>query len=373
MDKELVKLYADEAHRLMRELCAIPAPSHHEDERAAYCCRYLKAIGYERVYTDEAKNVVCEAFGNDLTDITVFAAHTDTVFPDREPMPYYEKDGIAYCPGVGDDTASLAVLLSAAKYCKDQNISSKRSVLFVCNSCEEGLGNLKGVRALCEKYGAKMGRFITFDSQTSLMVTRCVGSHRYLVRAKTEGGHSFNYFGNKNAIAALAGVIGRIYAIEVPKKEGTKTTYNVGTVKGGTSVNTIAEDAEMLCEYRSDDVSCLNDMQAKFEEIFRDADRDGVTITVEKVGDRPCSRGVDEEKLRALIGACRSIIEGITGETIQFESGSTDCNIPMSLGIPSVAVGVYRGERWHTRDEWMQIESLTDGVQIAVSLIQNYL
>lgn len=373
MEKETIKRYAEEAHRLMRELCAIPAPSHFEDERAAYCCEYLKKIGYERVYIDEAKNVVCEAFGEDLNDITVFAAHTDTVFPDTEPMPYYEKDGIAYCPGVGDDTASLAVLLAAAKYCKDQNVKSDRSMLFVCNSCEEGLGNLKGVRALCEKYGAKMGRFVTFDSQTALMVTKCVGSHRYLVRAKTAGGHSFNRFGNKNAIAALAGIIERIYAIEVPKKEGSKTTYNVGTIKGGTSVNTIAEDAEMLCEYRSDEVTCLEAMQEKFQTIFQNANQDGVAITVERVGDRPCSRGVDEEKLTELIKGSRAIIEAITGESIRLDPGSTDCNIPMSMGIPSVAVGVYRGDRSHTRDEWVEIASLHDGIEIAVSLMKQYL
>lgn len=373
MDEETVKYYAEEAHRLMRELCAIPAPSHFEDERAAYCCEYLKAIGYGRVYIDEAKNVVCEAFGEDLNDITVFAAHMDTVFPDKEPMPYYEKEGIAYCPGVGDDTASLAVLLAAAKYCKDISIRSKRSMLFVCNSCEEGLGNLKGIRALCEKYGAKMGRFITFDSQTALMVTKCVGSHRYLVRAKTAGGHSFNRFGNRNAIAALAEIIQAIYAIEVPRKEGTKTTYNVGTIKGGTSVNTIAEDAEMLCEYRSDDVTCLEEMQEKFEAIFQNANKNGASITVEKVGDRPCSRGVDEEALFSLINRSRETIEAITGEGIRLDPGSTDCNIPMSMGIPSVAVGVYRGDRSHTRDEWVEIESLNDGVEIAVSLIKQYL
>ena len=120
----------------------------------------------------------------------------------------------------------------------------------MCNAGEEGLGNLKGVRKICEDYGGRIKSFCTFDSSLSSIVDRAVGSKRFRVKVRTRGGHSYNDFGNDNAIAGLASLVGKLYKIQVP--EGGKTTYNVGMISGGTSVNTIAQEAEMLYEFRSD-------------------------------------------------------------------------------------------------------------------------
>ncbi len=368
-----IEKFKNEVYPLLKELCAIPAPSHYEDKRAEFCKNYLLNAGFEKVYIDEAKNVICEYGCENSNNITVFAAHTDTVFPDMEPMPFVEKGDIAYCPGIGDDTASLAVLLVSAKYIIKNNISPKNGVLFVCNSCEEGLGNLKGTRALMKAYEGRIKYFVTFDSVPDIMVTRCVGSHRYNVKVTTEGGHSFNKFGNKNAIAALSEMVNEIYKIEVPAKENTKTTYNVGTIRGGTSVNTIAQSAEMLCEYRSDDVDCLNVMKDKFTNIFNNAKSEKVGVEVTLVGERPCSADVDKGEFDYLVNKSRDIIKGIIGKDIVEESGSTDCNIPMSLGVPSVCVGVYRGAGYHTREEWIEISSLPVGLQISVELIKAFI
>lgn len=364
--------YNQEVYSLLKELCAIPAPSHHEEKRADFCKAYMDKLGFDKVYIDDAKNVICE-WGCEGSDaLTVFAAHTDTVFPDTEPMPYYEKEGKAYCPGVGDDTASLAVMMVAAKYMKAAHAAPQDGILFVCNSCEEGLGNLKGTRALMEQYAGRIARFISFDSNLDVIHDSCVGSHRYSVEVKTEGGHSFGAFGNENAIARLAEIINRIYEIEVPKLEGAKTTYNVGIIEGGTNVNTIAQSAKMLCEYRSDNVDCLDYMKKRFEVIFKEANTEKVKVSVTLVGDRPCSKNVDPERFAELIGTCKAIIGGQIGKTVESVSASTDCNIPMSLGIPAVAVGVYYGDKCHTREEWIELDSLVDGLQAAIKLIEAY-
>lgn len=369
-----MKEYKEEVYTLLKELCAIPAPSHHEEKRAEYCKNYLFDAGYKDVYIDEAKNVICGLNYENSNEITVFVAHTDTVFPDLEPMPYYEKDGKAYCPGIGDNTASLAVMMVAAKYCKENNITSDKGILFVCNSCEEGLGNLKGTRALMKAYEGRVAQFISFDAASFYRIaTKCVGSHRYEVEVTTQGGHSFGAFGNENAIANLAKIATKIYEIEVPVINDSKTTYNVGTISGGTSVNTIAQSAKMLCEYRSDDVECLDIMKQKFEEIFATVKNDKVDVKVTKVGERPCAKDVDETRLSELVNKCKSVIKDITSKDASEHSVSTDCNIPTSMGVPAVAVGVYCGGGCHTREEWIELDSLKTGFEISIEIIKAYL
>ena len=362
--REFIENSREELFAALAELCAIPAPSHHEERRAEYCKNWLKDRGAEGVYIDGALNVIfplnCE--GNDA--LTVFVAHTDTVFPDTEPMPCYDDGERVHCPGAADDTASVAVLLMMAKYFIQ---NGGKGLLFVCNSCEEGLGNLKGTRALFDAYAGRIARFISLDSNLDTVNDHCVGSHRYEVTAQTRGGHSFENFGNANAIAELAKMISAIYALEVPKKPGTVTTYNVGTVCGGTSVNTIAQSASMLCEYRSNDKDCLAVMEAAFMDVFRKAENDRVQVTVKRVGDRPCE-DIENEKIEALKALVVPVVEEIIGKTVTFAGGSTDCNIPLSLGIPALCVGANIHEGIHTRQEWVDKRSLLTGLEIAIRL-----
>ncbi|MBQ8751600.1 MAG: M20/M25/M40 family metallo-hydrolase [Clostridia bacterium] len=219
--QEFIRQNQAELLRILRDLCAIPAPSHQEGERAAYCLQYLRDIGAQGAYIDEALNVIFPLNCEGSNTITVFAAHTDTVFPDKEPLPYFEDDTVIRCPGVGDDTASVAVLLLMAKFFLQYALCPPGGVLFVCNSCEEGLGNLKGTRQLFADYAGRIRQFVTFDSTSlSAMVDRSVGSHRYRVTVRTAGGHSYNAFGNRNAIHALAQLVEALYAVEIPEKAG---------------------------------------------------------------------------------------------------------------------------------------------------------
>ena len=369
--KEYAKEHFDELVTLLKELCAIPAPSHFEQKRAEYCRAWLEGAGAKGVYVDEALNVIFPLNCENSNEITVVVAHTDTVFPDMESMPYKDDGEKIFCPGVGDDTASLAVLLLVAKCFIENNISPKKGILFVCNSCEEGLGNLKGTRQIFRDYEGRIAQFLSFDSNMRTIIDRCVGSRRYEIEVQTEGGHSYAKFGAPNAIAELSRLITSIYAIEVPKRENSKTTYNVGTIEGGTSVNTIAQNAKMLCEYRSTDLDHLDFMEKKFERVFAEARARGVDLRVTRVGDRPCMGGVDQSKIERMANICAQVVYEIAGIVVRRASGSTDCNIPLSLGIPALCIGVYTGGGSHTREEWIEKASLVPGLEIGIqSIIQ---
>ncbi len=355
--------------KTLKELCFIPAPSHNEEKRAQYCRAWLERYGAKGVYIDEALNMVFPINCDGSKEITVVVAHTDTVFPDVEPMPYRDDGEKIYCPGVGDNTASLTVLLLTAKYFIEKGIKPQKGVMFVCNSCEEGLGNLKGTRQIFKDYADRIGQFLSFDSTLNKIADKCVGSHRYEVKVQTAGGHSYLTFGNPNAIAELSKIICDIYGIEIPKCGNSRTSYNVGLMAGGTSVNTIAQDAKMLCEYRSDNIECLEIMEKAFENVFGQAKNRGVNVQTTRIGERPCMGKVDFEKVEKMAKTCEEIIRETTGFDVIRESSSTDCNIPLSLGIPALCVGVYMGAGWHTRNEWIEKASLSLGLEVAIKSV----
>lgn len=357
----------EELYRIHKELCLIPAPSGVEDERAEYCKNLLISYGAKDVYIDEAKNVILPLNAEKSDKLTVMVAHTDTVFPDLEPMPFVDDGEIIKCPGVGDDTASLAVLLLVAKFLIKNNIKSENGLLIVANSCEEGLGNLKGTRQIFKDFAGRVAQFISYDAASLKRITnKCVGSVRYEVEVKTEGGHSYGAFGNKNAIYYLSKIVNAIYALEVPEIEGEKTTYNVGIIEGGTSVNTIAQNAKMLCEYRSTSSEALEIMKGRFFEIFDTVRAMGVEVNVTVVGERPSAKGVDENEIKRMCEIVSKVQKEVTGEDSTYGSGSTDCNIPLSLGVPAVCFGVYVGGGAHTRGEWINKASMLQGLEIAL-------
>ncbi|MBQ9968527.1 MAG: M20/M25/M40 family metallo-hydrolase [Oscillospiraceae bacterium] len=351
-------------------MCKIPAPSHHEQRRAEFVCKWFRDQGFP-AYIDEALNVICPWGVTDENDVIAVMAHTDTVFPDLSPMPFEETARYFRCPGVTDDTAHLAVMMICARYFMKNYPAPARGMLFIANSCEEGLGNLKGSRQIVKQYGSRMQALITLDGGSTLqrVVNEAVGSHRYRVRIKTEGGHSFNAFGNRNAIHVLSQMIGDLYAIEVPQKENSKTTFNVGTIEGGTSVNTIAQEAQMLYEYRSDDRACLAKMKELFYAVVEDYRSRGFDVAVELIGDRPCTGDVDPGQQRALEALVNASILRVTGVPADFASGSTDCNAALAEGIPSVCVSACLGGKCHTREEYLDLTSLEPGVCLTMDVL----
>lgn len=359
-----------ELKELIIELCGIPAPSHHEEKRAEFCRNWLLRNGAspEQVRIDEALNVVCEVPG-ETEEVIVFMAHTDTVFPDWEPMPYHEENGRMFCPGIGDDTANLAVLLMLARYVLTRGLRSRYTVVFAANSCEEGLGNLKGSFQLMKDYGSRTVEVVSFDGYYSGVANDAVGSTRYEVTVRTEGGHSFGNFGNRNAIHQLSRIINDLYGIEVPTR--ARTTYNVGVIHGGTSVNTIAQDASMLYEYRSEDLGCQEEMRRKFEAIVEQYRADGLEVEVRVLGNRPCAGEIDRERQQALTEEVTALISRYSGEEPVVSASSTDCNVPLSMGINAICFGVCLGGGAHTREEWIDEASLPVGYAMAGEFLLN--
>ena len=366
-----VENHYDELYDMLLELAKIPAPSNDEEKRAIFCKQKLDSWGAEGVYIDEALNVIYPIGCDGDKPIVVFMAHSDVVFPDTEELPLEVRDGKIFCPGIGDDTASVVSLLTAARYIAEKKITPRDwGVLLVVNAGEEGLGNLKGCRKVMEDYGRRIKEFVTFDDQTGGGIDRAVGSMRYRIAVDTEGGHSYSAFGNRNAIAYLASLIDTLYTIKVPPKG--KTTYNVGTITGGTSVNTIAQHAEMLYEFRSDEAESLAVMEKHLWAAVEFYRTKGIDVTVTPVGNRPCSGAVDEGAMEALRRRGSDACLRHCGVPIAYRSGSTDCNIPLSMGIPAICVGTYQGAKSHTREEFVEISSLLPGQKMALDMVLYY-
>lgn len=372
--KAVAETYAaaayEEALALLRTLGRIPAPSHQEDRRAEFCRDWLLEQGAEDVSIDGAKNVICKIGCRDHQDLVVFAAHTDIVFPDTDPLPLREEDGRLFAPGIGDDTANLVNLLLCAKYLLQRKPQTRCGILIVCNACEEGLGNLKGTRELFRVYGPRIKAFYSFDGDMPGCCDTAVGSHRYRISCRTAGGHSYSDYGSPSAIEILCRLVGKLYDIPVPTE--AKTTCNVGHIEGGTTINSIAQTCSILYEYRSSSQRCLEVMEERFRQAVDSCRELGGELAVELLGVRPGNGPIDPAVLEAFTQRSADIISSFCSGGLKRSPGSTDSNIPLSLGIPANTIGTVKGSLAHTREEWIECASLPVGLGIALSLMLLY-
>lgn len=372
--KRLTEEYAqacnEEALALLRTLGRIPAPTRHEDLRAVFVRDWLLEQGASDVTIDHAKNVVCKLGCDGTNDLVVFAAHTDVVFPDTEDLPMREENDRLYAPGIGDDTANLVHLLMGAKYLIQNQVKLNCGLLIVANACEEGLGNLDGTKAIFAKYGPRIKAFYSFDAYAPSCCNSAVGSCRYRVTCKTRGGHSYADFGAPNAIVLLCALVEKLYQIE-PCGEG-KTTYNVGRIEGGASVNSIAQECSILYEFRSTSQVCLDEMERRFRSAVTSCQTPEAQFTVELLGVRPGNGPLDQAALEDFTARTVDVIRTFYPGEPNVTSSSTDSNVPLSLGIPANTVGTVVGALAHTREEWVDLSSMPMGQAIALSLMLRY-
>lgn len=371
MDKkvydEFIESNKDEAVELLMTLGRIPAPSHHEDKRAAFCKKWFENEGCNEVWIDEAKNVVCKFNCDRYDDITVFMAHMDIVFDDTDELPMTREGNILRAPGIGDDTANLVNLMMGTRFLIQNKEKLHTGIMIVANTCEEGLGNLKGCKEIFNNYGDRIKEFYSFDGYMSQCTSVAVGSHRYRIQVIGEGGHSYLNFGNDNAIHIASQLITKLYEITPPDEE--KTTYNVGRIEGGSTVNSIAQEAVILYEYRSSSEKCLQIMQNKLNETIDSFRKQGKKINLEILGIRPGCGDGDKTELKKWTDNNISLIRNYYKGDMDLEPYSTDGNIPLSKNILANTIGTITGANAHKREEWIDLNSLPQGMGIVLSLI----
>jgi acetylornithine deacetylase/succinyl-diaminopimelate desuccinylase-like protein len=369
---------ADETTDEQARITEIPAPPFGEATRGAYLKKLLTAAGL-RVHVDAIGNVIGErlgtaavAPGSDASGVVLVTAHLDTVFPAGTSVVVKRDGARLLAPGISDNGTGLATIVALARVLRDAKISTRETILLVADVGEEGEGNLRGVRTLVDEYRSRLRAVIALDgAATDYVATAALPSRRFDVIVTGPGGHSWSDFGVPNPIDALGRAIAKLSATEVPTDP--RTTFNVGRIEGGTSVNAIPERASMSVDLRSESDAELArlerelraDVQAAVNDEMTAARARGMAATplaveINLVGSRPGGELPDNSPLlAALDNADRAL-----GNTSRHERVSTDANIPLSLGIPAISIGCGgTAGGAHTTEEWYDPTGRAMGLQ----------
>ena len=342
-------------------ICEIPAPPFKEAVRAAELKKRFEALGLKNVRIDAEGNVIAERPGTGSGPTVLFSGHLDTVFPEGTDVKV-KREGERYkAPGIADDCRGLAVILSVARAYQQNKLQTKGTVYFVGTVGEEGPGNLRGVRHLFTREfpGKKIDYFISVDGTGFGTTSGAVGSNRYRVSYRGPGGHSYGAFGMPNPIHALGRAMAKIADVQVP--QSPRTTFNVGVISGGTSVNSIPFEGIMEVDMRSPSLEELGKVDAQVTRAITSALEEEnarwpksevkLTVKIDTIGIRPAGSQPDTAPIvQAALSSARAL--GITTST---NASSTDANFPMSLGIPAITIdGGGRSRGSHSLDEWYE-------------------
>jgi acetylornithine deacetylase/succinyl-diaminopimelate desuccinylase-like protein len=370
---EAAKTSEDWVLEMQARLCEVPAPPFEEGERAKHYALAFQKLGLQNVRIDREGNVLGERPGLAARPHVVFSAHLDTVFPEGTDVTVKRQGTMLRGPGIGDDCRGLAVVLGVIRALGDAHVQTEGPITFAGTVGEEGLGDLRGVKHLFHhELKGRVDRFVSVDG-TGLGITHIgVGSHRYRVTFKGPGGHSYGAFGMANPIHALGRAIAAVADLQVPAIP--KTTFNVGRIGGGTSVNSIAFEAWMEVDMRSADAAALQAIDARVHRAVDRAlagengrwnDRGRLSVSTDLVGDRPAGRTADGSPIvQAAVSVTRALELPVT-----LDEGSTDSNVPMSLGIPAITIdGGGRGAGAHSPGESFDSTDSWRGTQRAVLL-----
>ena len=341
-----------------RTICEIPAPPFTEAVRGAELARRFTAAGLRNVRTDAEGNVIGERPGTGTGPLVVLSGHLDTVFPEGTDVRVRVEGTRMTGPGIGDDCRGLAVLLAVARALDAAKVRTDGTILFVGTVGEEGAGNLRGVRHLFEReLKGKVDYFLSVDGTGFGVTSGAVGSNRYTVRYVGPGGHSFSAFGMPNPTHALGRAVAKIADIRVPASP--KTTFNVGVIRGGTSVNSISAEAAMDVDLRSESAAALDSLDRAFratlaaalaEERARwPASSRALDLKLDTIGLRPAGMQPDSARIvRVALAAARAL-----GKESATSASSTDANVPIALGIPAITIdGGGEGRGSHSLSEW---------------------
>ena len=343
-------------------VCEIPAPPFRESARAEYVKERFAQLGLTRVRTDDEGNVIAERPGLSSDSRVIVSAHLDTVFPEGTDVRVKRDGERLLAPGISDNTCGIVTLIALADTLSAARVKTEETICFVATVGEEGEGNLRGVRQLFKsaEFQSGVDAFISLDGPGVERITnRALGSRRYRVTISGPGGHSWGDFGIVNPVHALGRAIGRFAAYPAPL--APRTSYNIGVIEGGSSVNAVPQTATMTVDMRS--VSSVEidklesylrrvvDIAVREENLQRFISGTSLEYKLELVGDRPSGETPADSKLvRAAIACSRTL-----GIEPRLDCASTDSNIPISLGIPAITIGVGGlSGNCHSLTEWYE-------------------
>jgi len=358
--KAIIKRLLD----LTIQIQQIPAPSFAEAQRAQFVKELFEAEGLQDVSMDAVDNVYACLPGKSDGRPLVVSAHLDTVFPLETDLTVSRKKGRIAGPGIGDNSLGIASLFGLAWLLRKHTQTLPGDLWLVANVCEEGLGDLRGMRAVVDRFGRDVQAYLVIEGLSLGYVQhRALGVQRYRITAKTAGGHSWSDYGQPSAIHELSKLVAQLTALPVPAEP--RTTINVGRMGGGTSVNAIASEAWLELDLRSESVQVLTDMAIAIEQLIKAASRPAVLMEAEVIGRRPAGELPAGHPLVRLAEDCLKE-RGIEPKLM---IGSTDANVPLSRGLPALVLGVTNGGGAHTSGEFIYTEPVERGVQQLVQFV----
>lgn len=346
------------------EIQQIPAPTFEEQERARFVYDRFRQEGLDQVKIDDVGNVYGCLPGERSDQMLVVSAHVDTVFPLETDLSFHKRQGRIAAPGIGDNSLGVAGLFGLLWSLRERQIRLPGSLWLVANVGEEGLGNLYGMRKVIERFGDQPLGYIVLEGLAfGRIYHRGLSVRRYRITASTEGGHSWWDYGRPSAIHELAALIQGIAGIRLPKRP--RTTLNVGRMEGGVSINTIAPSAWIEVDLRSESSKTLEHIFGKIEQLIESAKSRGAKYMVEIIGHREFGEIPPSHRLVQLaVEAMRQ--QGVEAE---LQIGSTDANVPLSMGIPAVCIGLTNGGYAHTLNEFMLLENLPKGMEQLIFVV----
>ncbi|PWH12491.1 MAG: peptidase M20 [Anaerolineae bacterium] len=341
----------------------IPAPTFQETERARFVLEKFLAEGLSQVEMDSAGNVFACLPGGKHPALVV-SAHLDTVFPLETPLTFRKENERMYGPGIGDNSLGVAALFGLVWALRERGITLPGDLWLVANTCEEGLGDLKGMRAICQRFGDTPLLYLVLEGMAlGHVYYRGTGVRRYKITFHTQGGHSWTDFGRLSAIHELAKVAAQIAALKIPSLP--RTAFNIGRIGGGTSINTIAAQAWLELDLRSEDAVVLNQLARRVEALLDAAQQPGLQIERQVIGHRPAG---EISPLHPFIQLAQSTLREL-GIEPSLTVGSTDANIPLSLGYPALVLGITCGGGAHTVGEYLETGSVATGMEQLVRFV----
>ncbi|RJP49020.1 MAG: M20/M25/M40 family metallo-hydrolase [Anaerolineaceae bacterium] len=333
----------------------IPAPTFDEGERAQFVRAQFSEAGLLDVEIDLTGNVYGRLPGGDKPALIV-SAHLDTVFARGTNLRLTRDPERIHGPGIGDNSMGVAALFGLAWALRETRL--RGDIWFVANTCEEGLGDLRGMKAVVDRFGANVRGYLVIEGAAlGHVYHRAVGVHRYRISARTAGGHAWSDYGHPSAVHELAALTSQIALLSLPV--APRTTLNVGMIAGGTSVNTLAAEASLELDMRSESPRALTDLVSRVDALIETANRPGVRVKAEVIGHRPAGEIPTSHPLIELAVACTRA-QGMEPSLI---GGSTDANVPLSRGIPAVVMGVTTGGGAHTTSEFIDVKPVARGMK----------